>query len=807
MLQLPAALATLGLYRQFIVYVLVPRPDKTDKFPVDHRTGQIPAKGGGGAHDPSIWTDFATAANAARVFGPGYGVGFVFTRNDPFWFLDIDGCLAPGATTWSALALQLLAALPGAAVEISSSGKGLHVIGTGTAPEHGCKNQALGLEFYTEGRFIALTGTSAQGDVGANLTPVLPWLVNTFFPPRAPGEAPADWTNAPVAEWSGPTDDDALIQRILNSRPSANSAFGNRASVKQIWERDVEALGKTYPDKFRSPPRPYDDSDADMALAQHLAWWTGNDCERIQRLMLRSGLVRDKWERDDYLYRTILEAVRMQKTWLNARTAPAPATAPVLAGVTPANPQPIDIPLGLIFEEQMVQLFAGCAYVRKMHMALIPGGNLIKPDIFSTIYGGRVFIMDPLGEKVTDEAWKAFTRNQRIRFPQADDICFKPRLQPGALIQHEGQILVNTYWPTVVERIKGDAAPFWRHLEKVLPLESDRRILINYLAACVQYQGVKFKWAPLLQGVEGNGKTFFSMCVARAIGDRYVHWPRADQLTEKYNGWLFDNIFIAVNDVYTSDQKIEMLEILKPMITDLRLPRRDMGVSQRSADVCANWLFNSNHRDAIRKTQNDRRFAPFYTAQQNEADLIRDGMTEDYFVKLFHWFYEEKGAAIVADLLYSWPIDEALNPATLCVRAPTTSSTNDAIRESMGAVEQEILEAVDQGIPGFAGGWISSIALTKLLERLNLARRIPPNRRKELLAVLGYEMHPHLPDGRVHNAVAPDNGKPRLYIKKGHLARNLSKMAEIMNAYSAAQQVVITVFAPPASTGTVVPIS
>lgn len=805
MQQLPAALLSLGVYRQFIVYVLAPRGEKTDKFPVDHRTGQIPAKGGGGAHDPAIWTDFATAATAARIFGHGYGVGFVFTRNDPFWFLDIDGCLLPDGSAWSALALQLLSALPGAAVEISSSGKGLHVIGTGTAPEHGCKNSTLGLEFYTEGRFVALTGTAAQGHAGADLSPVLPWLVNNFFPPRAPGEAPTDWTDHPVPDWSGPTDDDALIQRILNSRPSANSTFGGKASVKQLWEGDLTALGKAFPDKYHTPPRAYDPSNADMALAQHLAWWTGNDCERMQRLMLRTALVRDKWERDDYLPRTILEAARVQKTWLHTDTPlnPKVNTTPV------AFSSPNDVPLGLIFEEQMSQLFVGCTYVRKMHAALIPGGDLVKPDIFSTIFGGRIFVMDPLGEKVSDDAWKAFTRNQRLRFPQADDICFKPRLPAGELVMHEGRTLVNTYWPTVIKRLKGDATPFWRHLEKIIPLESDRRIFINYLAACVQYQGVKFKWAPLLQGVEGNGKTFFSICVTRAIGSRYVHWPRADQLTEKYNGWLFDNIFIAVNDVYTSDNKVEMIEILKPMITDQWLPRRDMGVSQRTAEVCANWLFNSNHRDAIRKTRNDRRFAPFYTAQQSEEDLDRDGMRGNYFMNLWNWFEKEDGAAIITDLLYSWPIDEAFNPATQCVWAPRTSSTDDAIRESMGAVEQEILEAVDQGVPGFIGGWISSIALTKLLERLNLARRIPPNRRKELLAALGYEMHPHLPDGRVHNAVTPDNGKPRLYIKKGHLARNLSKMTDIINAYSSSQQVTITVFAPPLSapSGTVAPLT
>ena len=53
------------------------------------------------------------------------------------------------------------------------------------------------------------------------------------------------------------------------------------------------------------------------------------------------------------------------------------------------------------------------------------------------------------------------------------------------------------------------------------------------------------------------------------------------------------------------------------------------GVDQISADVCGNFMFNSNHKDAVRKTQNDRRFCVLFSAQQQAADLTRDGMGGD----------------------------------------------------------------------------------------------------------------------------------------------------------------------------------
>src|SRR6185437_12314068 len=90
-------------YRQFIVYRTEPssaRPGKTDKLPCSHLTGKLCD-----AHDPKYWTDFETAQATATAWGAPYGVGFVFTDADPFWFIDIDGALVDGQ--WSPIAQQL----------------------------------------------------------------------------------------------------------------------------------------------------------------------------------------------------------------------------------------------------------------------------------------------------------------------------------------------------------------------------------------------------------------------------------------------------------------------------------------------------------------------------------------------------------------------------------------------------------------------------------------------------------------------------------------------------------------------------
>jgi putative DNA primase/helicase len=316
MLELPPPLAPLAAWPQFIIVRLVPsttKPGKTDKFPIDWRDGSV-----SNAHDPAIWVDAKTACAMAPVWGADHCVGFVFTRDAGFWFLDVDGCLQPDGT-WSPIARELCAALPGAAVEISQSGRGLHLFGRGLVPPHSSRRgeaQQLGLEFYTEGRFVALTGQGAIGSADADLTLRLAHIVARYFPPAEMSAAVA-LDAGPVPEWRGPADDDELIRRALQSK-SAGSIFGGKASFADLWTADEAALARAFP---ATGDDPYDRSSADAALAQHLAFWTGKDGARIERLMRRSGLVRDKWDnREDYLAgRTIANALRMQKDVLHDR--------------------------------------------------------------------------------------------------------------------------------------------------------------------------------------------------------------------------------------------------------------------------------------------------------------------------------------------------------------------------------------------------------------------------------------------------------------------------------------------------------
>lgn len=294
------------------------------------------------AQAPENWREFADAYETtqqldmhARITGNGrlrYALGFMLTKDCGYWFFDVDNVTQEVAQQWWQF-------LPGAFFEWSSSGRGVHFIGRGAVPEHACKNTALGMEFYTEGRGIAfgLDG-QAYGCADTDLT-VQAWTIAAqYFAPTAQATA-GDFDHGPRADWDGPTDDSELIAKALRSR-SAASMFGARASFSDLWTANARVLSQCYPDS-NGEPGAWDGSSVDAALASHLAFWTGCDAPRIERLMRQSALARPKWdEHRTYLYeRTIYKAcAQCREVYSTPKPEPAPVAQPQATQLVEAAP-------------------------------------------------------------------------------------------------------------------------------------------------------------------------------------------------------------------------------------------------------------------------------------------------------------------------------------------------------------------------------------------------------------------------------------------------------------------------------------
>lgn len=788
---------------QWVVVKLAPLPGgKTNKIPVHWITGE-PCD----AHDRGNHTTHAAAVAVASQW-PRHTVGFVLTEQDDLFCLDIDGALQADGT-WSALALQLLQALPGCMVEVSQSGRGLHAWGRyPNPPEHRKKRTDLGVELYTEARFIAI-GTGQVGQI-ADRCDALPGVLAAWFPPLPRAEVHGD---GPRPDWRGPTDDADLLRRALRTHGAA-SAFGARASFADLWDRNTSVLARAYPGDGDAG---VDWSSADAALAQHLAFWTGCDQQRMHHLMLQSGMARPKWEREDYLPRTIASACAVCATVCQDKpvvvgesplAGPAHAAAvppgppgPHAAGTPPAPPAASTTvsmtargEATFLTPQDQAVLFNGCFYISDLHRVLVPGGDLLPPERFRAVFGGRVFALDSRNEKTTRNAFEAFTENQAVAPPIMHGTCFRPDLPFGMLVVNEGRRRVNAHWPADVVMRQGDVSRFLRHAEILFPVKSDRDILLYWMANIVQRPGVKSQWMPLLVGAEGNGKSLFSRVLAYAVGNRYTHWPDAGKLGATFNAWLFGKLLICVEDLLIGDAA-EVWEKLKPMITGESLEIEGKGIDQRTDEICANFIANSNHKNAIRATLNDRRVAHLWCAQMTGAEVLAAGLGPEYMAPMYDWLRAE-GYAAIAQYLRALPIPAEFGLAWFKGRAPRTTHHADAVAASLGPIEQEILDAIERQDTGFAGGWVSSGALDKLLDRMGRQRAIALNRRREIMQGLGYDWHPALVNGRVNNPVLPDGAKVKLFLRLDHPDRRLATAAEVAAAYTRAQPLMAGVASP-----------
>lgn len=790
MQSLPPALLPLGQYNQFICWFAWPserNPAKLDKIPCAWWDGSKVD-----AHAPGAWTDAAHALACAPQWDRGYGagVGFVLTDADPFFFVDVDGAYDRSAGAWSPIANDFVRRFAGAAVEVSMSGVGLHIIGCCQKPfDHAKKNTPQRLEFYTSKRFIALTGTNAQGNAATNCNAAVAAVAAEYFPPSASGDWAA-WTYEPAPGYTGPPDDEDLINRALASGRSAGAAFGGDVTFADLWNANADVLGRKWPGL--RPGAAYDASSADQALANSLAFWTGKNCERMRALMERSALRRDKWYvHRTYLAGTVTQACAFVREIYTRQEAGPPAGPPGVTGGEYAGP------------EAQLEIFAGCYYDRQSKKIFsLRHGSAFEPTAFNVSFPinapGRVYILDAFGQSKTGEAWKAFTLNRVNGRPTVDGLWFRPELPYGEVTDDGENLYLNTYRPYVPVTREGDPAKFVHHVQLMFPNGFDALQVLSYFAAVAQYPGVKFQWWPVIQGIEGGGKSFLGRVLRHLVGAKYVSFPNTSDMARngiKFNAWIDRKLLLVLEEVALS-RKRDLLNELKPYVTNDVVLLEKKGQDQTTTDNRANGVIFTNFKDGVPISAKDRRYAIFYAAQQTVQDLLRD-MPDEYFRDLWAWaegtgpyahLGRDYGLSVVAQYLRTMAIEQRFNPHPSIGpnRAPDTTSKAEALLQSLGAAEQDVLEIIEEGRPGFAGGWVSSKYLATFLEQKG--HRISANKRTEFIEALGYSRHPALGNnGRTGRVVMPDNTQPLLFLREGHLAFNLSDPKAVADAYEKAQ--------------------
>ena len=277
---------------QWVCWKLEKRNGKNTKVPKRADTG-----GNAKSTNPDTWTDFETAIAGCEKYGFD-GVGFVFAGNCEITGLDLDHVLVDGKVA------EEYAWIIGAAdtyTEVSPSGDGLHLFFLGGKPEsEHCKRTQPDkrvVEMYDHDRFFTMTGNlfvDGNGEIHDEVREnpdVLArayemWLSGDKPKPEKP-KLKRDEKGLPLS-----LTDSEVVERMYASEKGVN--------IRALMNGDTSMHGD-------------DDSGADQALCNHLAFWTGGDEAQMDRIFRTSGLMRDKWDEKrgttTYGERTIAKAV------------------------------------------------------------------------------------------------------------------------------------------------------------------------------------------------------------------------------------------------------------------------------------------------------------------------------------------------------------------------------------------------------------------------------------------------------------------------------------------------------------------
>jgi P4 family phage/plasmid primase-like protien len=242
----------------------------------DGRMTKIPYQAAGpraSSTDPDTWTDFDTAREAFRG-GDFDGIGFVFAEDGPFVGADLDDCF--DGNTLTAAALDIVECLD-SYTETSPSGTGLHVICRGFIPHDrnrtGDVDGMKELEIYEDGRYFTFTGAHLEGtpDAPKQRAQELYSLCTDLF-----GTAEKNTTDG----GQGGTDGVAETPSNLDDRELIEKAKGadDGGKFERLWDGNTSG--------YKSH------SEAQQGLANKLAFWTGGDKDRMERLFEKSGMCR-----------------------------------------------------------------------------------------------------------------------------------------------------------------------------------------------------------------------------------------------------------------------------------------------------------------------------------------------------------------------------------------------------------------------------------------------------------------------------------------------------------------------------------
>lgn len=713
---------------------------KPRKIPYDPKTLQR-----ADTTNPATWASFETATTIATV-NPAYRIGFVFTLNDPYVFVDLDGCRDPDTGEYNDEATHICTRLfPGVAAEVSQSGTGLHLIMRGDKTQFGNRRNKWGgrFEFYQNNRFIAIAGNDWGGNSDLEQTASL----QTFLPVREHDRDNREIETIRDLGWAGPEDDQELLARMfasddkfsndrlaeLNDRIVRNPSdwlakiefdkLSKRVPFAALWNADAKVLNDLYP----SPTgQQFDHSAADLALMNKLAFWTGKDHVRMIRLFGMSALgKRDKWLKREYYRNRTASNSNVGCRDIYSGTAAERRERQRKENERIGEQLEFDTTTKLM---TLAEMEANLFFAKTGNSGAV--ANAINREVLSMSVARNSYAASLETVKYKDgrngqekeklvsglELWLKSTKRMNVDAitwkPEGGPICEPPE-RPGESAFNVWRGLIKPIFSDLFVsdyQLRDNWLAVWReHLAYLIPIETERTRFEQWLAHILQHPGEKIETGWCFVATQtGIGRNWLSGVLSRVLRGYVLNNAILDTILEgKYNGRMSRKLLMVVDEARAGLRGANswgLSEKLKTMVNaDYREINEKHGL-QWVEHNALRWLVFSNNWDALPIEQNDRRW--------NIIENPTLPQSTSYYDFIYATLRQNELIAAVWAHLSTLPLDG--------FNVGHRSMENDARKRMLSNLANE----VEQALADFRDHWQAQVARFETIKQF-VKHRIP----------------------------------------------------------------------------------
>lgn len=218
---------------------------------------------------------------------------------------------------------------------------------------------------------------------------------------------------------------------------------------------------------------------------------------------------------------------------------------------------------------------------------------------------------------------------------------------PGAdtfLKDAQHRVFINTFHMPVYHDPCLDSSPdcisrmlgvFFRHMEYIIPVEVEREWFYSWMAFNVQRPGVRCKVTPLLIATDhGTGRGWIVQLMSLLLGSWNCKKTKMAILNgesgaSQFQEFMDDSLLCSVEEIKDGKTRYGVTESIRDYLTENTLEINVKYGAKNTKQVFTNFLWMSNHTDAIILKDDDRRINVFKT--------VSDAKGTDYYERLYEW--------------------------------------------------------------------------------------------------------------------------------------------------------------------------